>query len=180
MPHSRGPATRRWKLDEQARDDGGHRTCSVRSRGSRIRNRGACHEARSRAVTTFATRTANTDRNRKLLVPDFGCRPVRSPLFRAFRSPPVARLLEYGTIAFVSLRISFRDYHMTSPRGILAVLIVMVTALPARPGEPALDSHGDPLPPHALARLGSLRFRHDEMITRIAVAPDKKTVVAVG
>jgi RNA polymerase sigma factor (sigma-70 family) len=42
------------------------------------------------------------------------------------------------------------------------------------------DLHGDPLPPGALARLGSLRLRHGQQINAIAYAPDGKTVVSAG
>jgi WD40 repeat protein len=41
----------------------------------------------------------------------------------------------------------------------------------------AVDRYGDPLPKGALARLGSIRFRHPAMITMLAVAPTGKHVV---
>jgi RNA polymerase sigma factor (sigma-70 family) len=49
-----------------------------------------------------------------------------------------------------------------------------------RPAIPAVrrDLHGDPLPPGALARLGTLRQRAAE--SHLAVTPDGKEVVAVG
>jgi RNA polymerase sigma factor (sigma-70 family) len=54
-----------------------------------------------------------------------------------------------------------------------------------RPGQdpaprPRLDRHGDPLPPGALARLGTLRFRLGNGIYAMALAPDGKTAVSVG
>jgi WD40 repeat protein len=45
---------------------------------------------------------------------------------------------------------------------------------------PHLDGYGDPLPPHALARLGSLRFQHDDAVYSVAFSPDGSKIVTVS
>ena len=44
--------------------------------------------------------------------------------------------------------------------------------------KPKLDTHGDPLPPGASLRLGSIAFRHRFWMPRFAYAPDGKTIAA--
>jgi WD40 repeat protein len=46
--------------------------------------------------------------------------------------------------------------------------------------EPARDLHGDALPAGAVARLGSVRWRHGAPISFVAFAPDGKSVISGG
>src|SRR5262245_26122324 len=50
----------------------------------------------------------------------------------------------------------------------------------AEPGRPRTDLHGDPLPPDAVARLGTVRWRNEGWGTGFAVAPDGGTVATVA
>lgn len=51
---------------------------------------------------------------------------------------------------------------------------------PGGRGKPAANSYGEPLPPGALAQLGTARFRHGDLIYAVAFAPDGKTLVSGG
>jgi WD40 repeat protein len=55
-------------------------------------------------------------------------------------------------------------------------------ALPVEPREvkPAVDRHGDPLPPHAVARLGTLRFRGPRVVLQAAGVPGGKQLLGLG
>ncbi|MBO0699990.1 MAG: WD40 repeat domain-containing protein, partial [Zavarzinella sp.] len=57
---------------------------------------------------------------------------------------------------------------------------------PAKPAEaakapgPPVDAFGDPLPPGAVARLGSVRFRTAAIPRQLAVSPDGKRIVSIA
>ena len=45
--------------------------------------------------------------------------------------------------------------------------------------QPSADDRGDPLPPGALLRLGTIRFRHADAV-KVMFAPNGKTLVSIG
>ncbi len=53
---------------------------------------------------------------------------------------------------------------------------------PSRAGEGAgrADAYGDPLPPYAVARMGTVRFRQGDCVTCVAFTPDGKAVVSAS
>jgi WD40 repeat protein len=64
---------------------------------------------------------------------------------------------------------------------LVCVVLLSVLTADAAPGQPApADHQGDPLPPGAIARLGSLRFRHPGSIVFATFLPDNKSILSVS
>ncbi len=61
-------------------------------------------------------------------------------------------------------------------------LCVVLAGAGSLAGQPAArtDRYGDPLPPGAIARLGTIRWRVHDRVLALAYAPDGKTVISVG
>src|SRR5205807_10085063 len=67
------------------------------------------------------------------------------------------------------------------PPGIVAALLLVCPAQAAAPpvGSTQRDRHGDPLPPAAVARMGTVRFNH-WLVMCVAFSRDSKYLVSGG
>jgi WD40 repeat protein len=69
--------------------------------------------------------------------------------------------------------------HIASRRTGLVLVLVCLTGL-APAAEPATDVHGDPLPLHAVLRLGTTRFHHQSSIQDVAFSPDGRMLASAA
>src|SRR5512134_2579592 len=60
------------------------------------------------------------------------------------------------------------------------MMIACAASLSQTAPPPVTDSAGDALPPGAVLRLGSQRFRHPDNVVDLALSPDEQTIVTIG
>ena len=67
-----------------------------------------------------------------------------------------------------------------SMMGVLAAMALTVLGHNSAPAQTKADENGDPLPAGAIARMGTLRWRHADAVNYVAYTPDGKMVLTAG
>ena len=83
------------------------------------------------------------------------------------------------TVCFSFNPLAKMPKEFKSPEKAELLLLTMKRAKAQPPGgaekpKAAVDADGDPLPPGVVARLGTLRWRHDSSVTALVYSPDGK------
>src|SRR5260370_40210852 len=72
---------------------------------------------------------------------------------------------------------------MRRPRGpgvVLVLVLLVSTSIAGPPAKVRRDRNGDPLPPHAVARLGAVRPLHQGGVEVVTFSPDSKLLASAG
>src|SRR5262245_24114133 len=64
-------------------------------------------------------------------------------------------------------------------RLLVTLVVALVAACAVVAEEPRKDLYGDPLPPGAVARIGTLRLRNTGEFSQVALSPDGKLLVTI-
>ncbi len=114
--------------------------------------------------------------------------PSVALLVRKGRTMMLVAKLKTGAVCLLALSLFVGGWGWVAHRS----LVAEAPQLPEPAGEgkqpkqaaseehPRNDLHSDPLPPGAVARLGTVRFRHEGMLGPFAISPDGKTLAAVS
>jgi RNA polymerase sigma factor (sigma-70 family) len=84
-----------------------------------------------------------------------------------------------GVAASATFAVIYRGSAVEDSQDTPAVTAALREPVPGKP-QPRTDALGDPLPDGAIARLGTVRFRHGEKITFVAFTADGKRLVSRG
>jgi RNA polymerase sigma factor (sigma-70 family) len=120
-------------------------------------------------VPTFQSFTAET------------ATPAAASLARGFLRPLAPMKLALLSAVLLSIGVAAGGMALRSPPPRSEEQPAAVDAKPAQqPAEPraAVDAHGDPLPEGAVARLGTMRFRHIGDVISVAYSPDGKVIAS--